>query len=420
MPPPTLIEHPLRGQILAEVHARPVDIVTGPTRVRRLVLTMPERPGAVDEALEAFRAFCRERGIEPPMPGSRQHGFSTATRRATWEFHTEFVTVTWQSPGDDAENHPDDIGIETLPEARLLGATRIDMLADANVPDRLLPGFRLSSLCVVGVDGGGGEIATDFVTDADGFTRFEFAAGGLSPLRASIMLRRLLEIDTYRVMALLGLPLAREVSPLVRAAEHELTGLVEHLSDATTTDAVQAALGDLHGLSVRSGQLSERLTYRFAAAKAYGEVLDARLKALGEVPTTKGSSLSRHVGNRVDPALATCTALETRLRVLSEKIERGVGLLDARIGLDLQIQNRSVLETIARTAQSQFRLQRTVEGLSVIAISYYLLGILSYVLGGPLEWLHLDKGIAISLAAPLALIGVWLVIRAVRRRHFDE
>jgi uncharacterized membrane-anchored protein len=400
------------------VHARPVDIVSGPMRVRRLVLTMPEHPGAVDAALDGFRRFCRERGLEPPAPGSRQHGFSTASRHATWEFHNEFVTVTWQAPVDDPEDYPDDIGLEVLAEGRLIGATRIDILAEARVPDRLLPGFRLSSLCVAGIDGGAGEIATDFVADAAGFTRFEFAAGAMSPLRVSIMLRRLFEIDTYRVMTLLGLPLARTLSPEVRAAERELTGLIERLSDATSTEAVQASLAALHALSVRSGQIGERLTYRFAASKAYGEVLDSRLRALAEVPTSKGSSLSRHVGNRVDPALATCTALETRLRVLSEKIERGVGLLDARIGLDLQIQNRAVLETIARTAQSQFRLQRTVEGLSVIAITYYLLGILGYVLAGPVEWMHLDKVIVLSLAAPIALISVWLVIRAVRRRHF--
>ncbi|HET8727314.1 MAG TPA: DUF3422 family protein, partial [Alphaproteobacteria bacterium] len=269
MPQTQPTEHPLRAEIIAEVHARPVDIVSAPARIRRLVLLMPERAGAVDDALEAFRRFCRAHGYEPPMPGSRQHGFSTAARRATWEFHNEFVTVTWQAPADDRENWPDGIGLDILGEARLIGATRIDLVEDSAVPDRLLPGFRLSSLCVVGVDAGAGEIATDFVTDEAGFTRFEFAAGGMSPLRASIMLRRLMEIDTYRVMALLGLPLARELSPDVREAEHALTALIERLSEATTTDAVQAALAALHALSVRSGQLGERLTYRFAASKAY-------------------------------------------------------------------------------------------------------------------------------------------------------
>jgi uncharacterized membrane-anchored protein len=111
-------------------------------------------------------------------------------------------------------------------------------------------------------------------------------------------------------------------------------------------------------------------------------------------------------------------AIEKRLETLAGKIERAIELLNVRIGLDLQIQNKSVLETIASTAQSQFRLQATVEGLSVIAISYYALGILSYVLAGPLEFVHFDKALAVSVAAPFAIAIVWWSVRRVRRIHF--
>ena len=134
---------------------------------------------------------------------------------------------------------------------------------------------------------------------------------------------------------------------------------------------------------------------RFAAAKAYGRILEARIEGLREGPTALGSTIGRYLSNRVDPALATCLAIEKRLETLAGKIERAIELLNVRIGLDLQIQNKSVLETIASTAQSQFRLQATVEGLSVIAISYYALGILSYVLAGPLEFVHFDKALAV-------------------------
>ena len=103
--------------------------------------------------------------------------------------------------------------------------------------------------------------------------------------------------------------------------------------------------------------------------------------------------------------------------MLSDKIERAIGLLNVRIELDVQIQNKAVLETIAQTAQSQFRLQRTVEGLSTIAISYYLLGILSYALAGPLEELHVEKTLALSLSAPFVVLIVWLMVRRVRKAH---
>ena len=413
----TLADHPYRTAIMDEVHARPVDIVPETCRLRRLVFVMPAEAGAMMRVFRSYLAFCASTGVQEPGQADRQHSFNTAERHVTWEFHTEFVTITWRSALADWNNLPDDIGLGAIGEGLLIGAMRIDVIAGASVPDRLLPGFNLPSLCLSDIDSNHGQVATDFVPDADRFTRFELAAGNLTDLRRSIIVRRLLEVETYRTMALMGLPLARSMSPELRTIELELTALVEGLSDATTPTAVQAALSALHALSVRSGKLSERLGYRFAAGQAYGDILRMRLAGLRESGTAHGSTLGHYIGNRVDPGLATCAAMEKRLAVLSDKIERAIGLLNVRIGVDMQLQNAAVLDSIAQTARSQFLLQRTVEGLSTIAISYYLLGILSYVLAGPLEELHWEKTMTLSIAAPFVVIAVWLMGRAVRRAH---
>lgn len=417
MTQPTLVDHPYRSAIMDEVHARPVDIVPQTCRLRRLVFVMPAEAGAMMGVFRNYLVFCTDAGITAPGPADRQHSFNSGERHVTWEFHTEFVTVTWRSGLADWANLPDDIGLDAIGAGLLIGAMRLDVIADTTVPDRLLPGFSLPSLCLSEVDGSKGQVATDFVPDADRFTRFELAAGHLTSLRRSIIVRRLLEIETYRTMALLGLPLARALSPELRTIELELTVLVESLSDATTPGAVQAALSDLHALSVRSGKLSERLGYRFAAGQAYGDILRMRLAGLRESGTAHGSTLGHYIGNRVDPGLATCAAMEKRLAVMADKIERAIGLLNVRIGVDMQLQNAAVLDSIAQTARSQFLLQRTVEGLSTIAISYYLLGILSYLLAGPLEQLHWEKTMGLSIAAPFVVAAVWLMGRAVRKAH---
>jgi uncharacterized membrane-anchored protein len=410
-------EHPYREAIMAEVHARPVDIVPPICRLRRLVFVMPAVSGAMMRTFAAFERYCLDAGHAPPLSSSRQHTMETPNHHVTWEFHTEFVTVTWRSDLEDWENWPDDIGLSAISEGLLIGAMRIDVTADAIIPDALVPGFNLPSLCLADIESGHGQVATDFVPDADRFTRFELAAGNLTQLRRSIVVRRLLEVETYRTMALLGLPLAREVAGELRSIELDLTNLVESLSEADTPAAVQKALGALHTLSVRSGQLSERLGYRFAAGKAYGEILKTRLANLRENSTARGSTLTHYIGNRVDPGLATCAAMEKRLSVVSRKIERAIGLLNVRIGVDMQVQNGEVLDSIAQTARSQFLLQRTVEGLSTIAISYYLLGIISYALAGPLGELHWDKTMTLSIAAPFVVLAVWLMARAVRKAH---
>ncbi len=414
-------EYPFRQQILEEVHARPVEPVPARSRVRRLVFVVPSDAGGVGAALARFCDWCSGAGFEPPAnKDARQHSFTAGARQVTWEFHTEFVTVTWIAAPDDADGAPEGIGLESIDGPQLLGAMRIDLVDDSHIPDALLPGFNPHSLCVIGVESGAGQLATDFVTDAQHFTRFEFAAGGLPPLRRAILVRRMLEIETYRTMALIGLPLAREHAAELGALESELTEKVNSLADATETARAQAALEALHGLMVRAGRLSERLSYRFAACQAYGDILQARLGAIGERPTPLGSSLSRYILNRVDPALRTYAAMEKRLDVLFAKIERAIELLNVRIGLDVQIQNKLVLETIAKTGHSQFLLQRTVEGLSTIAIAYYTIGILGYVLATPLEMLAIEKTLVLSILAPFVFLGVWLMVRAIRKRHFSE
>lgn len=413
---PTLpAEHPYRKSVLAELHARPIDLADAAIRVRRLVLTVSPKPGSMREAIDAYQRFATENGY-PFEDGARRFAFESATRRVTWEFHTEFITVTWRSDLADLDNWPDDIGLEVLREERLVGAMRVDIVDEAELPERVFPGFSENSLCLVSVEYDKAQLATDFVPDQDKFIRFEFAARNLSPLRRAIMLRRILEIETYRAMALLALPLAREMAPALRAAEAELTLLVDGLSELTGIEEVKSRLYALHALFVRTGQISEKLDYRFAASRAYGAILQRRLEKLRERALEQGSSLASFVGNRVEPALATCGAMDKRLAVLSEKLARAIDMLDVRIGLDIQIQNQAVLETIAETARSQFRLQHTVEGLSTIAITYYLLGILGYVLTGPLAILGWDKSWVISAAAPVVLACVWLGLRVIRQR----
>lgn len=418
MASPTAPEHPFRQSILHELHARAIEPVPERSRVRRLVFVASPESSEVSEALARLRTWCVDEGVPAPSEQGRQHTFEVRSLRVTWEFHTEFISVTWTAPLDDADNLPEGIGLETLTESRLIGATRIDVIDDDRIPERLIPGFRSNSLCLVDVEGGRAQLVTDFVADDALFIRFEFAAGRLNPLRRAIVVRRLLEIETYRTMALLGLPLARQHAPALRNLELELSAGMGSLSDATTTDTAQAALARLHDLSVRSGQLSERLSYRFAASQAYGDIVLTRLASLDESPTGNGSTLSRYIGNRVDPALHTLEAMEKRLDVLSGKIERAVELLNVRIGLDLQLQNKEVLETIAETAQSQFRLQRTVEGLSTIAISYYVLAVIGYAFAEPFHLFNVSKTLVLSILAPVVLLGVWLMVRSVRKKHF--
>ncbi|WP_291310290.1 DUF3422 domain-containing protein, partial [Devosia sp. 66-14] len=356
--------------------------------------------------------------VEEGPAWARQLAFGRDGRQVTWELHNEFATMTWSGPADDWDARPAGIGLELHDKLLLVFATRIDVMPTETIAEAALAGFNPLSLCYSSIFDDGAQAATDFHLDEDGFTRFEVAAGRSGALRIGVIVRRLLEIETYRTMALIGLPLARETGGRVSNYEQQLAGIMQRVGEGgDTAEDHQLSLEALHKLSVDISRTVEETSFRFAATQAYGDVLAERLTRLREHAIGEFTTIERFLNNRVQPALATCKAMEKRLSALTDKVRRSIELLDARITLSIQTQNRSVLDAISQTGRSQYRLQLTVEGLSIIAISYYALGILGYIFEGLHEVLPFTKGEMLAVSAPVVVLLVFVGIRRLRSRH---
>lgn len=408
-------QHAYRRLIDAETHARPVPPLSAPLRVRRLAFMSADRGNDL-RALHVQMAGIAGVVAEGPA-WARQIEFDRDGHHVIWELHNEFATFTWTSAADDWTPKPAGIGLEFHEQLLLVFATRIDLMQTEAIVPSALEGFSPLSLCYSQIFDNTAEIASDFHLDEHGFTRFEVATRQLSALRQGVLVRRLLEIETYRTMALIGLPLAREMGGRVGGYERRLSEIMQTIGTGETLESHQQTLAALHKLSSEVGRTVEETSFRFAATEAYGEVLAERLHRLREQAIGEFTTIDRFLNNRVQPALATCRAMDKRLLALTQKVQRSIELLDARISLSIQSQNQSVLDTISQTARSQFKLQLTVEGLSIIAISYYALGILGYVFEGLHDVLPLPKGTMLGLAAPLVVLLVFFGIRQVRKAH---
>ena len=128
-------------------------------------------------------------------------------------------------------------------------------------------------------------------------------------------------------------------------------------------------------------------------------------------------TISEFMDRRLAPAMRTCESVAERQERLSARLMRAANLLRTRVDVALEGQNRDLLASMNRRARLQLRLQQTVEGLSVVAISYYLLSLIGYLAravtaaGVPLE-VDLAVGLAVLPVAAL----VWFGVRRVRRR----
>ena len=410
-----LVEHPHRPLIHAETHARPVPAVHAPAVIRRLAFMSVDRGRDLTELQRRMAELANVAADEAAV--ARQLAFERDARSVVWEMHNEFITLSWQSAPDDPIAWPTQIGLEWHRGFAFVSATRVEVLDVATVPASRLAELAPSSLCHSSIYGEQAEVATDFTPDEDQFVSFTVAAARCGDQRRGVIVRRLLEIETYRCFTLLGLPVARQLSGTVQEFEQRLGRIMREIGEQPTAGGHREAFDTLHQLSVEAGRAIEDTSFRFAATQAYGQILNDRLPRLGETAIGESTTLARFLDNRMQPALSTCRAMEKRLADLAVKVQRSIELLDTRITVSIQTQNQQVLDTILSTAQSQFRLQQTVEGLSIIAISYYVLGIVSYVLEGLHSRLPIDKPLAVAIIAPLVLVAVFLVVRRLRRVH---
>lgn len=257
-------------------------------------------------------------------------------------------------------------------------------------------------------------ILTHFRIGPDGFERMlVLAPESTSEARAGRISQRVLDIETYRLMALRGLPVAKDLSAMLSAAETQLADITGLLERNGETD--QTLLDLLVSLAARIERATAEHGYRFAATRAYDTLVSQRLVELRERPISGIQTLGEFMQRRLSPAMATVQATEKRLASLAERISRTSALLRTRVDIATEAQNQVLLEKLTKGQALQLRLQSTVEGLSIAAISYYVISLLQYV-AKALEsaGLPLQPEVAVGMMVPLVLWGVW---KAVQRIH---
>ncbi|MGH6959641.1 MAG: DUF3422 family protein, partial [Dongiaceae bacterium] len=265
--------------------------------------------------------------------------------------------------------------------------------------------------------GGRAMLWTDLRLDPDGTVRFLMRDAGMSAAQTGRMVQRLLEIHTYCMMALLALPLAREVGPSLTRIETELADVAAALTRAADPADEQALLKRLSGFAAEVESLAARTPYRFGAARAYSALVQRRIAELREERIEGQQTIGEFMDRRLTPAMRTCETIQLRIDGLSQRVARASEMLRTRIDVTLTSQNRDLLASMDRRARMQLRLQKTVEGLSVAAITYYAAGLVAYLTQALNEaGFALPKELIVGAAIPIVGIIAWLGLRRLRRR----
>ncbi len=411
--PPAFTPHALRGRVLAEVHARPFEPMEGAKRILHFAFTTD--PPAAAKAREAIETFCREHSLPAPLLEAKQHRIElpSAIRGQTYpgatgarrrEARAGVPAGRWRTFAIHA----------AFAAARAIACRRRS--ASFAGTDGWRQMFEPSRLAASEVLQGAAIAATDFHSDDSGFVRLLVLDRRLKTGEAGALVRRLLELETYRTLALLGLPEAEAAGPVIRRIEAQLPLLVQRLREGEGLDASRELLAHLTALAAELEASAAQSLYRFGATRAYHELVSLRLDALGEsalpdVPTLKG-----FLTRRLTPAIRTCASAEERQENLAQKLARAGQLLRTRVEIELESQNKDSLSNMNDRFRLQLKLQQAVKIVSIGAITYYLVAILHLIFVGVHAKIEgFDPDFATAVSVPFVLAPILWIFR--RRRE---
>ncbi len=409
-----LTYHPDRDRLLAEAHARPSTPLDVPVYATRIATISAQDGGASDRAHLAD--LCRSSLLPEPPDGARWWSFEAGRWTLRWERHTEFSS--WTIFGRDPVDGPPKGWLENLP-GDILVRTTADLRRDEKSGPTPASPHGTSMIGSIVLDGAA-TIYTDFKPDDGGVTRFLVLVKSIDRVLAGRLTLMLLEIETYRLMALLAFPLAGSAGAKVSAFENEAGALAARLAEEAGVDADRALLGRIIALSGEAESLNTQTSYRFRAAAAYYDIVQDRIATLREDHILGMQTIGEFMDRRLAPAMRTCDAVAERERAVIARIARTGQMLRTRIEIEAEATSAALLKSMDNRAMTQIRLQRAVEGLSVAAISYYAISLLSY----PLKAFEhanpkVDAVLATGLLAPFVVIAVWLALRRLRRQEPD-
>jgi uncharacterized membrane-anchored protein len=422
-------QHASRVALHNEIHARPPEAVTAPVAISHVVMVCDAAQRQTSR--EHVASLLRDHHLPPPDESSTHIRVDLGGFRLRWELHTEFVSYTFMRSleGDTLNEREPQTAIDVVPQdwldklsGKALTSMHVWALPNNGFGTNAIVKHVLNEETLVGsaVAEASAEVHTDFALHADGFSRMVLLTGSMTQRRLGRLVQRLLEIETYRMAALLGLPAARDAGSALAYAERELAELAEAIRSASRNDEPLL----LDRLTKLAGQVESQYAAthsRFSASSAYFELVDDRIEDINESRLTGLQTIREFMDRRLTPARSTCEWATRRQDALSQRVSRISNLLRTRVEIEQQQSSQALLATMNDRQDLQLKLQSTVEGLSVAAITYYTVGLVSYMAKGAqkLGW-PLSGEITAAIAIPFVAVGVWWSLRRLHRRVFKQ
>lgn len=412
--------HPLRDMLDKELQQRTFPALTAPCRLCQFMLTVS--PASRSSELTFIQQLARSQGshfsdadndINLPLFGGSLR----------FEKHGEFSSYVFILHGsakqlfDDpldflpTKDWLDDIPGQIFRVVQLSVITPAQLRTHGNIDTLFNPDNCISSLLAAQK----ARIWTDFQKHAEGAGRMLLVDHGLSPAALGRLVQQLFDLGNYRKLSLLGWPLSRQALAKLTLLEQQLSDITQRIEHKQSDD--ERLLNEITTMAAQTEHLIADTSSRLQATAAYYQLTLDRIKSLNETPIEGLLSLQDFSERRLTPAFRTSESVVFRQNALSGRLGRSTELLRTRINLKLEQQNQQLLASMDRRAKLQLNMQQMVEGLSLVAISYYAVQLAEKAIKALGYWLpQLDTQLWQSVSIPVVVVIVAAVLMWVNRQ----
>lgn len=416
-------EYERRFKLHSELHASPHELLKAPLQISQMALL--SESSTIYEELRLITQLCERYSVSPPASEARHFSADFGSFHFKWERHTEYSMYTFfaKRPFENPFAEPaitlvPKEWLESLP-GEVIVASHI-AIEEKSRPRRNLDEIAVlfSSNTVIGakVVAGAAVVWTDNKIHGDGFSRILIHDIDLRRRQAGRLVQRLIEIETYRMLALRPVATARKYIPELYRFDRRLADLTSTNCELKSHEDEQQLLNKLTSLAAEIESISAATNQRFDASAAYYKIVKTRIAELREQRIQGLQMFHEFMEQRLSPAMVTCESVHSSLEKLSTRVARASGLLRTRVDITMEGQTRDLLASMDKRAKLQLRMQETVEGLSVVVLSYYLLGITAYALKAlKSSGLSINVEIATGIAIPIVLGVVFMAVQRVRK-----
>lgn len=422
-------DHPQRFKLHNEVHARAPISLKLPVISSFLALTLTGKEKRLEQ--EHIAKLCDSYNITPPKKDASHFSVTLDAFQFRWEQHAEFSSynfyvqcVSCTPFSKPALEYVSADWLKELP-GKVIVAAHASIIEENNPAaastESISTLFADNPVVGAKVTGGAAKAYTDFKIHADGFSRFLVLDRSLKPNQAGRLLQRLFEIEVYRVMALLALPIAKQLIPDLNRSDKQLRTITAAMAQSSDIDD-----GDLlDELTTLAAEVENNISthhYRFGAANAYYHLVEQRIEDLREERIQGIQTIGEFMKRRLEPAVNTCKSTSDRFALLSKRINNAGQLLRTRVDITIERQNQALLTSMDSRAKTQLRLQETVEGLSIVAITSYIVSLIGSITKAinTTNVTDLNPSLVTGISIPIVLLVVALVVRRIHKKILND